>query len=206
MLIDLAQTDRSWQDIYRLIISFVNPRPIALVSTIAADGTRNLAPFSFYNMVSANPPIGMVCPSRKRGGEKKDTQRNIEATGEFVVAAVTMAMAEKQNQASAAYPPEVDEFAAAGFTPLPATRVRPALVAESPVNCEYALERIVEFGEAPGAGAVIFGHLLAIHVDERCLAADGLCDPDKLQTIGRMGRDGYCRTTDRFDLPRAVVQ
>lgn len=206
MFLDLACTDRSWQDVYRLIITFVNPRPIALVSSVAADGVRNLAPFSFYNMVSANPPICIVCPSRKRGGEKKDTLGNIEATGEFVVAAVTADMAAKQNQASAPYPPEVDEFTAAGFTPAPATRVRPALVAESPVNCEYALERIVDFGAQAGAGAVIFGRLLAIHVQDGYLTADGLLDPEKLQTIGRMGGETYCRTTDRFDLPRALVQ
>jgi flavin reductase (DIM6/NTAB) family NADH-FMN oxidoreductase RutF len=167
---------------------------------------RNLAPFSFYNMVSANPPVCIVCPSRKRDGGKKDTLANIEATGEFVVATVTAGMAEKQNQASAPYPPGVDEFVAAGFSARRAHRVRPALVAESPVNCECVLDRIIDFGAQPGAGAVIFGRVVAIHVDEEFLAPDGLCDPAKLQTIGRLGRDSYARTTDRFDLPRANVQ
>lgn len=202
MYIDIENTDRSWQDVYKLAITFVTPRPIAFVSSLSPDGVRNLAPFSFFNMVSANPPVLIVCPSRYRDGRKKDTLANIEATGEFVVATVTAPMTERMNQASAAYPPDIDEFTAVGFTPSPATKVKPALVADSPVNCECRLDRIVDYGEAAGAGAVIFGRIVAIHVDERYLAADGLMDDKKLQTIGRMGRLTYARTTDRFDLPR----
>lgn len=200
MLIDLADTSRSWQDIYRLCITFVNPRPIAFVSTLSADGVRNLAPFSFFNMVCANPPVLIFCPSRTRDGGKKDTLVNVEATREFVVATVTDAMAQAMHQTSAPYPPEVDEFAAAGFTPTPARRVQPALVGESPVNCECTLERIIDYGDHPGATAVVFGRIVAIHVADDFLAADGLLDPEKLQTIGRMGRNAYARTTDRFDL------
>ncbi|MCB1155314.1 MAG: flavin reductase family protein [Phycisphaerales bacterium] len=202
---DIANTEKSWQDVYSLCITFVTPRPIGFISTVAADGVRNLAPFSFFNMVCARPPILMFCPGRNRAGAKKDTLVNVEATGEFVAAVVTDAMGAAMNQTSAAYAPEVDEFAAAGFTPRPATMVQPALVGESPVNCECRLERIVEFGEGPGATAVVFGRVVAIHVDDRFLAADGLLDDGKLLTIGRMGRSGYVRTTDRFDLPRPTI-
>lgn len=203
MFIDLGNTEKTWQDLYRLVGTFVNPRPIALVSSISSDGVRNLAPFSFFNMVSANPPVMMVCPSRKRDNTKKDTLVNIEATGEFVVATVTMPMASAMNDSSAAHPPGVDEFDVCDFTPAEARIVQPALVTESPVNCECKLDRIIEFGQEPGAGAVIFGRIVAIHVQDDCLADDGLCDPAKLQTIGRLGRNSYATTTDRFDLPRA---
>ncbi len=202
MLLDLTQADRSWQDVYRLCVTFIVPRPIALVSTVSQDGVRNLAPFSFYNMVSANPPVVMFCPGTPSKGGKKDSLRNVEETGEFVVAAVTQAMADPMNQSSATLPPEVDEFEYAGFTPRAALHVRAALVAESPVNIECRLERIVSFGDQPGAGNVVFGRIAAIHVDDAVLADDGLCDPLKLDAVARLGRLSYSRTRDVFDLPR----
>jgi flavin reductase (DIM6/NTAB) family NADH-FMN oxidoreductase RutF len=205
MLIDLSQPERSWQDVYRLCVTFVTPRPIALVSTVSADGARNLAPFSFFNMVSANPPVMMVCPARTRDGGKKDTLVNIETTGEFVVATVTADLAEPMNRASAPYPPDVDEFVKAGLTALPAHRVQAARVAESPVNCECVLERIIDYGDQPGAGAVVLGKIVAIHVDDALLAPDGLLDDAKLRTIGRLGRGSYTHTSDRFDLPRPAM-
>jgi flavin reductase (DIM6/NTAB) family NADH-FMN oxidoreductase RutF len=204
--IDIEHGDKTWQQVYQLATTYVNPRPIAFISSLSANGVRNLAPFSFFNMVSANPPIMMVCPSRTRDGGKKDTQVNIEATGEFVVAIVTEAMVDAMNQASAPYPPEVDEFVMAGFTPGPARIVRPPLVLESPVNTECVLDRIVEYGDQAGAGAVIFGRMVAIHVNDAYLADDGLLDPEKLRTVGRLGRGSYSKTTDRFDLSRATVK
>ena len=152
MYIDLKNTDKTWRDIYQLAITFVNPRPIAFVSTLGEDGVRNLAPYSFYNMVSANPPVVIFCPSRTRDGSRKDSLRNVEVTREFVVATVTAPMAERMNQAGAPYPPDVDEFEAVGFTPKPSRVVKPSLVAESPVNLECVLDRIVEYGDQPGAG------------------------------------------------------
>lgn len=206
MYIDLGNTEKSWQDIYKLIVTFVNPRPIALVSSISADGVRNLAPFSFYNFVSANPPMLMVCPSRKRDRSKKDTLVNIEATGEFVVATVTHSIATAMNDSSAPYAPEVDEFEKCDLTPTPASIVKPPLVTESPVNCECKLDRIIEFGDEPGAGAVIFGRVVAIHARDEFIADDGAIDPEKLQTVGRLGRNSYATTTNRFDLPRPQIK
>lgn len=203
MYLDVNNTDMSWQDVYRLAVTFVNPRPIAFVSSLSRDGVPNLAPFSFYNMVSANPPVVMICPSRKRDGSEKDTLRNIEATGEFVVATVTEQMTEGMNQASAPYPPGVDEFLVSGFTASPSKIVKPPHVLESPVNCECVLDQIINFGHQPGAGSAIFGRIVAMDVDDAYLADDGLPDPDKLKLIGRMGRLTYVRTTDHFDLPRA---
>lgn len=201
MYIDTREHESDWQRTYRLLITFIQPRPIALVSTLSQDGVRNLAPFSLYNLVSANPPVVMVAPSFRRDRSSKDTLRNVEAAGEFVVATVTQAIVERANQCAYEYPPDIDEFDKSGLTPAPASLVGPPLVKESPVNIECSLVEIKRFGDQPGSGSVIFGRILAIHVDDYLLADDGLIDPDKLEAIGRMGRCTYVRTTEHFDLP-----
>ena len=202
MYLDTRNYEANWREIYKLATTFIQPRPIAFASTISTTGVRNLAPFSFYNMVSANPPVVMFAPAYRRDATGKDTLHNIEEVREFVVATVTDNICAKMNQCAFEYPPDVSEFEACGLTPQPATVVRPALVAESPVNIECTLVEIKRFGERPGAGSVIFGQIVAIHVDDAILAEDGLVDPEKLQAIGRLGRWTYARTTDRFDLPR----
>ena len=202
MFLDTRDYESNWRDIYKLSISFIQPRPIALVSTLSVDGVRNLAPFSFYNMVSANPPVVMFAPSFRRDGTGKDSLHNIRAVREFVVATVTQRIVERMNRCSFDYPPGVDEFEVSGLTPGEATLVRPALVVESPVNIECFLVDLKRFGTHPGAGTIIFGQVVAMHVDDAILADDGFVDPAKLKAIGRMGRFTYTRTTDRFDLPR----
>jgi flavin reductase (DIM6/NTAB) family NADH-FMN oxidoreductase RutF len=202
MFLDARNHESDWREIYKLAVSFVQPRPIALVSTVSAEDVRNLAPFSFYNMVSANPPVVMFAPSYRRDGTGKDSLANAEAVGEFVVATVTEGLADRMNRCAFDYPPDVDEFVASGLTPQKARFVKPALVAESPVNIECELVEIKRFGESPGAGSVVFGRILAIHVNDDVLAADGMADPAKLRAIGRMGRETYSKTTDIFDLPR----
>jgi flavin reductase (DIM6/NTAB) family NADH-FMN oxidoreductase RutF len=202
MYLDTQEYDSTWRDIYKLAVTFVQPRPIALVSTLSADGVRNLAPFSFYNMVSANPPVVMFAPSFRRDGSGKDSLCNVEATSEFVVATVTEAIVERANQCSFEYSPDVDEFVRSDLTPQPARIVEPALVAEAPVNIECTLLEIKRFGEGPGAGNAVFGQVVAIHVADALLAGDGLVDPAKLGAVGRMGRSTYAKTVNRFDLQR----
>lgn len=198
---DLSQTQHSWRAMYRLFTSFIQPRPIALASTIAADGRLNLAPFSFYNMMSANPPVVMFCPSITRTGRRKDTLLNIEATREFVIATVTEALAESMNVCSVEFDHGVSEFEHSGLTPAPATKVQAKLVAESPVNIECRLRQIMEFGDQPGAGAAILGDVLAIHVADEVFSAEELaCDAQRLQAVGRLGGSLYSRTCDRFIL------
>ncbi len=206
MFHDKPQIDDDWQAIYKLATSFIQPRPIALVSTLSKAGVRNVAPFSFYNMVSANPPVVMFAPSYQRDGAAKDSLRNVEEIGEFVVATVTEAMAERMNQCAFRYPPDVDEFEASGLTPRPSRHVQPACVVESPVNIECVMLEIKRFGKSPGAGCAIFGRIVALHIDDAVLANDGLVDPVKLLAIGRMGRQTYARTTQTFDLPRPTQQ
>lgn len=201
MFIDLSKTEHSWRAMHRLYLSFVQPRPIAFASTISADGQANLAPFSFYNMLGANPPVVVFSPALNRHGKPKDTLANILATGEFVIAAVTEPIAERMNVCSSEFEHGVSEFEKSGLTPLSASLVRPFLVKESPVNIECRLRQVVSLGDSPGAGQAVFGDVLAVHVDDAVLLeGDMVCDPTKLQAIGRMGGDLYARTLDHFSL------
>lgn len=201
MYIDLDNTEHSWRAMHRLYLSFVQPRPIAFVSTIDHEGRPNLAPFSFYNMMSANPPVVVFSPALNRHSQKKNTLANIEATKEFVIATVTEPIAERMNICSTEFDPGVNEFEKSGLTPIPAKKIKPPLVKESPVNIECRLRQVVALGNGPGAGQVVFGDVIAVHVDESVIASDDMvCDPDKLLAVGRMGGHGYGRTTDHFDL------
>lgn len=201
MYIDLANTDHSWRAMHRLYLSFVQPRPIAFVSTISETGAANLAPFSFYNMLSANPPVVVFSPAFNRHSRPKDTLLNIQATKQFVIATVTEPIAERMNVCSTEFPYGESEFEKSGLTPLPATTVKAMLVKESPVNMECRLRQIVSLGDGPGAGQAIFGDVLAVHVDDAVLAAgDMVCDPLKLRAVGRMGGSLYDRTTNPFSL------
>jgi len=200
MHIDLRTTERSWIDVYRLCISFINPRPIALVSTVSPQGAQNLAPFSFYNMVSANPPVVMFCPGLRRDGAGKDTLRNVHATPEFVVATVTKDIARLMAACAADLPYGESEFDFSGLSPAPASRVRPPLVREAKVNIECALRQIVTTGDQPGSSSVVFGDVLAIHVADDVLDGAGLCDPHKLHTVGRLGGQYYADVQAPYEL------
>lgn len=197
----------SVQNIYTLMIGVIVPRPIAFVSSIDGAGVRNLAPFSYYTAASADPPIVLFCPSVRRDDPErrlsahKDTLRNIAGNREFVINVVTEELAERMNRTSAQVPPEIDEFELAGLTPIPSELVKPARVAESPVQMECRLHQIVEVSDRPAGGSIVLGEVLRFHVREDML--DGFrIHPDKLAAIGRMGGPTYVRTRDRFDLDR----
>lgn len=178
-----------------LLCAGVSPRPIALASTANREGARNLAPFSFFNAFGSNPPMVAFAPNRRaRDGSVKHTYLNATATGEFVIAAVSHAMLQQMNLASAEYPAEVDEFARSGLTPLPARFVAPALVAESPFQMECRLHREVELGTGPGSGLMLVGEVLAFHVREEVLR-DGLPQPELLDLVGRCGGAWYARAS-----------
>lgn len=200
MFIDIAQTDRSWRDLYRLFISFIVPRPIALVSTIDVEGRTNLAPFSFYNMVCAKPPVVIVCPGVRRNGVPKDTWINIEATREFAIATVTAEIGPNMVRAAADLPYGESEFAFSGLTPTPARHIRPPLVHESPVNLECRLRQVVTIGGGPGSTHVVFGDVLGIHVRDELLTTDGVCDPHGLHAVGRLGGDWYANVSAPYQM------
>lgn len=190
------------RDAYSWMISTILPRPIAWVSTISADGKTNLAPFSFFQGVCANPPTLMFVPVNTRDGAKKDTVRNIEAVPEFIVNLVPFALAEAMNATAAALPYGESEFEKFGVASVPGERVRPWRVAAAPVAFECALDRIVHFGEGPLAANVIFGRILVAHVSDAVMGTDGRPDPAKLDLIGRLGGDAYTRTRDTFEMDR----
>ena len=190
------------RDVYQWMIRTILPRPIAWVSTIAADGRTNLAPFSFFQGVCANPPTLMFVPVNNRDGTKKDTVRNIEEVPEFVVNVVSHKLAESMNLTSATLPYGESEFEKFGIAAAPSERVRPPRVAAAPVAFECTLDRIVNIGEVPLAAHVIFGRIQLVHVSDAVLGPDGRVDPARLDVIGRMSGDLYCRTTERFAVKR----
>ncbi|MDE3084240.1 MAG: flavin reductase family protein [Verrucomicrobiota bacterium] len=200
MLLDF--TSLPPREAYAWMIGTITPRPIAWVSTISTGGKTNLAPFSFFQGVTSNPPTLMFVPVNNRDGEKKDTVRNIEEVPEFVVNLVNFSLAEKMNATSASLPYGESEFEKFGIASAASARVRPPRVKDAPIAFECALHSIVHIGEGPLAANVIFGRILAAHVSDSVLGADGLPDPAKLDTIGRMGGELYARTTERFALKR----
>jgi flavin reductase (DIM6/NTAB) family NADH-FMN oxidoreductase RutF len=195
--------EHPYSDIYKLMVGMIVPRPIAFVSTVDAQGVRNLAPFSYFTACSSNPPVVCFCATVRTGPRpQKDTLENIRATGEFVVNIVSEDFAERMNATSAEVPPEVDEFALAGLTPLESELVKPARVAESRVHLECRLRQVVVVSEQPGGGNLILGEVLRIHVAEEILLDGYKIDPDRLNAVGRMGGPMFVRTHDRFEMKR----
>lgn len=190
------------RDAYQWMTATIMPRPIAWVSTISADGRTNLAPFSFFQGVTANPPTLMFVPVNNRQGVKKDTVRNIEAVPEFVVNLVSRELAEKMNSTAALLPYGESEFEKFGIASTPAQQVRPPRVAEAPVAFECRLDRIVHIGEGPLAANVVFGRILAAHVRDDVLGADGRPDSRKLDLIGRLGGEDYTLTREVMTIER----
>jgi flavin reductase (DIM6/NTAB) family NADH-FMN oxidoreductase RutF len=191
-----------------LLCGGVAPRPIALASTINTDGVRNLSPFSFFNAFGSNPPTVAFAPNRRgRDGSLKHTYLNATATGEFVLAAVSHAMVQQMNVASAEWPDGVDEFPKSGLTPVPALLVEPALVGESPFQMECHLQQVVELGTGPGSGLMLIGEVLAFHVREDCFV-NGVLHPDPLDLVGRNGGAFYTRASGVavFEVPKPAAQ
>jgi flavin reductase (DIM6/NTAB) family NADH-FMN oxidoreductase RutF len=198
--IDPAGTEP--RDVYKLMVGAIVPRPIAFVSSLSADGVPNLAPFSFFTGISANPPVVCFAPMvRGSDGKHKDTLNNIEATGEFVVNIVSEDFVERMNLCSPEYPPEVNEFEKSGLTPLASDLVKPARVAEARVNMECRLLQVVHVSPKPLGGSLVIGEVVRFHVDDRIVDHFAI-DPDRLRAVGRMGGPAYTRTTDRFNLER----
>ncbi len=200
MKLDFSQMPA--REIYGWMIGTILPRPIAWVSTISDDGRVNLAPFSFFQGITANPPTLMFVPVNTREGAKKDTLRNIEQVPEFVVNLVPYGLAEKMNATAALLPYGESEFEKFGIAAAASERVRPPRVAAAPVSFECTLHSIVRLGEGPLAANVVFGRISLVHVSDEVLGTDGRPDPVKLDLVGRMGGESYTRTTDRFDLKR----
>ena len=189
-------------NIYKLLTGAVVPRPIAFVSTLSADGVPNLAAFSFFTVVSANPPVICFSPMIRMNGTRKDTLNNIEQTGEFVVNIVSEDFVAQMNQTAPEFPPEVNEFAVSGLTPVPSDLVKPARVKESRIQMECRLRQVVHVSGEPLGGSLVLGEVVRFHFADELGIENLRIDPGKLHAIGRMGGPTYVRTTNLFDLQR----
>lgn len=185
---------------YTLLASLVTPRPIAWVSTLGPDGVVNLAPFSFFNLLGASPPILGFCPGDRDDGTPKDTARNIRQMHEFVVNLVDEATAEAMNRSAASLPYGVSELASAGLTTRPSSVVRPPRIAESPASLECTEWGTLQIGD----NRLVIGLIKRVHVrDELFDPATQRIRTDQLRVIGRMASPHwYCRTGDRFEMRR----
>lgn len=191
-------------ELYKILTGCVLPRPVAWVSSAAENGDLNLAPFSFFNVASVNPPVLGFSPLVDEIRRDKDTLVNIRNTGEFVINIVSRKLAERMNQTSAAYASDTDEFERAGLAAVASATVRPPGVAESLVRFECRLRQLISFGSAPYAGSLILGDVCHIHLHDE-VYDDGKIDTDRLDAIGRLAGSFYTTTRDRFAIARPVI-
>jgi flavin reductase (DIM6/NTAB) family NADH-FMN oxidoreductase RutF len=197
----IIPADLNKKDSHELLMSAIVPRPIAFVSTVGKDGVFNLAPFSAFAPLGLKPALLCLHIGYRRDGQKKDTVRNIEFSKDFVVNVVSENLAEAMNQAAAEYPSHVDEFKEVGLTAMKSDFVKAPRVAESPVNMECKLVQVLEFGEPPGGGHVIIGEVVLVHFKEELWMGNQI-DISKLNPIGRLGGQLYCRIRDIFEMKR----
>jgi flavin reductase (DIM6/NTAB) family NADH-FMN oxidoreductase RutF len=190
------------REAYRLLVSIVVPRPIAWVSTLGADGSPNLAPFSFFNVVGGTPPTVMVSVGQ-RGGSPKDTLRNVQETGEFVVHIANEDLAARVNLTSGEWPYHADEFEIASLTRLPSTDVRPPRLLEAPVAMECRCTQIVPVKDTHYT--MILGQVLRYHIRQGLLGPNGLVQALQLGAIARLGGDEYTAIDRTFSLTRPQV-
>jgi flavin reductase (DIM6/NTAB) family NADH-FMN oxidoreductase RutF len=185
---------------YTILVSLVTPRPIAWVTTLSPDGVVNAAPFSFFNVLGANPPIVGFCPGDREDGTPKDTARNIRATHEFVINIVDESVAEAMNLTAASLPYGISEIAHARLTTIASSLVKPPRIAEAPASLECT-----EWGTLQiGGNRLIIGLVKRVHIRDEFFDAEKLrVRGDLLKTVGRMASPHwYCHTGDRFEMIR----
>lgn len=188
--------DLAVKDLHQFIVGAIAPRPIAFVSTVDENGIENLAPYSFFNAFSSNPPIFVFSSNRRvKGNTTKDTLHNITANAEVVINVVNYNMVQQMALASISYPAEVNEFDKSGLTPIASESVKPSRVKESPVQFECRVNEVQTLGEHGGAGHLIICEVLKIHIDENIIDEKGRIDPNKADLVGRLGRAYYVRAS-----------
>jgi flavin reductase (DIM6/NTAB) family NADH-FMN oxidoreductase RutF len=197
------------RDFHQFLLGSVAPRPIAFASTVDEDGNKNLAPYSFFNAFSSNPPT-LVFSSNRRvvDNTTKDTLHNIQKTGEVVINVVNYNIVRQMAIASVQYDTGVDEFVKAGLTPIASDLVAPYRVKESPAQMECKVRDIITLGEEGGAGHLIVCDVVKMHIAENVIDDQGRIDPHKIDLMGRMGRAFYvrCSGTNVFPIIQPVMQ
>lgn len=191
--------------VHGLLLSAVAPRPIAFVSTMDKDGNPNLAPFSFFNVFSANPPIAIFSPARRvRGNTTKHTLDNVEETKECVINVVNHSILHQMNLASCEYGDGVNEFEKSGLTAIESEAVKPFRVKESSAQFECKVREIIHLGEEGGAGNLVVAEVVRMHFHDEAFGEDGNLDPQKLDLVSRMGQNWYSRAHGDavFEVPK----
>lgn len=201
---EFASNERSLSERYKLLIGCIVPRPIGFIATSSASGLNNLAPFSFFNGVSANPPT-VAFSIGDRGEEHKDTSRNLEENPELVIHIVSEPVAEQMNVTCGDYGAHVDEFAESGLTAVPSRVVEVPRVAEALVALECRVSHHLLIGDKPPRSHHFLAEILHWHIDDAVINERFHVDASTLRAIGRMGGTEYCRTQDRFAITRPVV-
>ncbi|GGI14050.1 flavin reductase family protein [Gottfriedia solisilvae] len=192
-----------WQDAYKLLIGSVLPRPIAFVSTKNTEGVANVAPFSFFTAICADPMLVCFAPMiRGTDGDKKDTLKNIESTKEFIINIVSEEICEQVNQAATDFAYGVDEFEMVGLTKIDGTTVNVPRVKESLVGLECELFELLHFGDNKGAGSLVIGKVVNVHINDE-LYENGKINTEKLNPVGRLAGHSYTKAiTDTFAIER----
>jgi len=201
-------SDLPVQKLHQYLLGAIGPRPIAFASTIDADGKPNLAPFSFFNVFSANPPILIFSPARSgRSNTTKDTYNNVKVVPEVVINIVNHSIVYQMSLASSPYASDVDEFVKSGFTPVASETIKPMRVAESPVQFECKVNQVIELGTEGGAGNLIICEVTRIHINENVLDENGMIDQHKIDLVSRMGGDWYCRADQNsmFEVKKPIT-
>jgi flavin reductase (DIM6/NTAB) family NADH-FMN oxidoreductase RutF len=193
---------------HHYLLGAVGPRPICFASTIDKNGVPNLAPFSFFNVFSSNPPVAIFSPARSgRTGQQKDTYNNVKSIPEVVINLVDYNMVEKMSLASSPYGPEIDEFIKSGLTPIESETIKPFRVKESPVQMECEVFNVMELGETGGAGNLIMCKIKKIHIQKGILDENQMIDQQKIDLVSRMGGNWYCRTdaNSMFEIAKPIT-
>lgn len=189
-MLTLIPSEIATPDLHQYLLGSVGPRPICFASTIDKDGNHNLAPFSFFNVFSAKPPIAIFSPNLSgRSGKAKDTHLNVKDVPECVINIVNYSMVHQMSLASSPYEKGVSEFTKAGFTPIASDLVKPMRVKESPVQLECKVFEVKEIGNCN----LVFCEIVKIHIDESVLDANRKIDQQKIDLVARMGGNWYCR-------------
>jgi flavin reductase (DIM6/NTAB) family NADH-FMN oxidoreductase RutF len=202
MLLEFAAL--SPQERYHWLASSVIPRPIAWVSSLSAAGVANLAPFSFFQVISDEPATLMINVASREGVGLKDTLRNAQTQGELVIHVVSHAQIEAMNASAVHLPPEISEFDHCGIASMPSTRVAPPRIKAAALAFECRVLEVLPYPRENPNHHLIFAEVLLAHVDDGVLCEKGRIDPRRLDLVGRLGGSAYSRTRETFELPRPI--
>ncbi|WP_126972432.1 flavin reductase family protein [Gynurincola endophyticus] len=206
MIIELKELSAAQQQHY--LQHAIAPRPIALASTIDEDGNVNLSPFSFFNLFSTNPPIVVFSPSRRvRNNTIKHTLENVQQTKEVVINIVEYPMVQQMSLSSCEFTKGVNEFTKAGFTAVPASKVKPPLVKESRINLECIVRDIYSLGDQGGAGNLVICEVIVMHIADELLDEHGKMDQTKINHVARLGANWYTKvdTDSLFEVEKPNI-